>query len=119
VEDLPQCPSCKKSLLRPAVVWFGEPLDEAMLQEVDKWISKGKVDLMLVVGTAAVVQPAAGYIKKAKHNGALVVVINPDEGASRGLGKNDFFFQDTAGAILPTLLEPVIGKNYGVNDLAG
>ena len=47
-------------LLRPGVVWFGEPLPENTLQEIDAWIDQAKVDLMLVIGTTARVYPAAG-----------------------------------------------------------
>lgn len=42
-EDLPKCPKCQTGLQRPGVVWFGENLDEEMLQGVDDWIDQGKV----------------------------------------------------------------------------
>ncbi|KAH8597787.1 putative SIR2 family histone deacetylase [Bisporella sp. PMI_857] len=112
--DLPQCPSCassgKTSLLRPGVVWFGEYLPEGMLEEADAWIAEDKVDVMLVIGTAAAVYPAAGYTREAKKRGAVVAVINPDPSADEGLDDNDFFFQGDAAEILPQLLEGIIGK---------
>ncbi|KAL1870147.1 hypothetical protein Daus18300_005211 [Diaporthe australafricana] len=108
VKDLPHCPSCKKALLRPGVVWFGEPLDGEMLNATDEWIDSGPVDVILVVGTAAVVYPAAGYTQKAKRKGAVVAVINPDPGACAGLGSKDFFFQGDAAEILPKLFAKVI-----------
>ncbi|KAI1073428.1 DHS-like NAD/FAD-binding domain-containing protein [Whalleya microplaca] len=110
VEDLPHCPNCKIGLLRPGVVWFGEGLDELMLMEVDNWIMAGRVDIMLVVGTAAAVYPAAGYTRKAKRKGAVVAVVNPDPDSAAGLSRNDFFFQGDAAEILPRLFEGVIGK---------
>ncbi|KAI1503347.1 histidine phosphatase superfamily [Biscogniauxia marginata] len=110
VEDLPHCPKCKTGLLRPGVVWFGESLDNDMLMQVDNWIWKGPVDLILVVGTAATVYPAAGYTRKAQRRGAIVAVVNPDPDSAAGLGSKDFFFQGDAAEILPTLFEPVIGK---------
>lgn len=108
VKDLPHCPKCKTGLLRPGVVWFGEPLDGEMLNETDDWIDSAPVDIMLVVGTAAVVYPAAGYTQKAKRKGAVVAVINPDKGACAGLGSKDFFFQGDAAEILPKLFAKVI-----------
>lgn len=109
-KDLPHCPNCKDALLRPGVVWFGEGLDSDMLNEVDQWIWKGRIDLMLVVGTGAQVYPAAGYINKAKKGmGARVAVINPDPDSAKGLNDKDFFFQSDAAAILPQLLSKVIG----------
>lgn len=109
-EDLPQCPKCKDGLLRPGVVWFGEGLDSEMLDGIDDWISKGKVDLMLVIGTAAAVYPAAGYTRTAKRAGAVVAVVNPDKDSMAGLTSKDFFFQGSAADILPQLFEGVIGK---------
>ena len=106
--DLPQCPSCKTHLLRPGVVWFGEPLDEEVLDTTDEWIVSAPVDLMLVVGTAAVVYPAAGYTQRARRKGAVVAVVNPDPEAGAGLGPGDFFFQGDAAEILPKLFAKII-----------
>ncbi|KAI1313733.1 histidine phosphatase superfamily [Xylaria venustula] len=110
IRDLPHCPECKTGLLRPGVVWFGEPLDEAMLKGVNSWVEMGKIDLMLVVGTAAAVYPAAGYTRQAQRKGAIVAVINPDLDSARGLSNKDFFFQGSAADILPQLFEGVIGR---------
>lgn len=108
VKDLPHCPKCKTGLLRPGVVWFGEALDGEMLAATDEWIASSPVDIMLVVGTAAVVYPAAGYTQKAKRKGAVVAVVNPDKGACAGLGSKDFFFQGDAAEILPKLFAKVV-----------
>ena len=70
----PRCPHCG-GLVRPAVVWFGEPLDPAIL---DRATAATSCDVFLAVGTSAVVYPAAGLIPHAKDAGALVVEINPD-----------------------------------------
>jgi NAD-dependent SIR2 family protein deacetylase len=111
-QDLPSCPQCKKSLLRPGVVWFGEPLPEDTLEAIDRWIGAGKIDLMLVIGTSAQVYPAAGYVSIAQSRGARVAVVNMD-GADQGgmnLGDRDWFFQGDAGELLPRLFYPVIGN---------
>ncbi|KAI1395842.1 DHS-like NAD/FAD-binding domain-containing protein [Hypoxylon fuscum] len=109
VEDLPHCPNCRTGLLRPGVVWFGEGLDELMLMEIENWIMRGRIDIMIVVGTAAAVYPAAGYTRKAQRKGAVVAVVNPDADSGAGLSHNDFFFQGDAAEILPQLFEGVIG----------
>ncbi|KAI0166642.1 DHS-like NAD/FAD-binding domain-containing protein [Xylariaceae sp. FL1272] len=109
-EDLPLCPNCKEGLLRPGVVWFGESLDGDMLRGVDNWIAQEKVDLMLVIGTSAVVQPAAGYVRKAQRKGAVVAVVNPDQDSAQALTSKDYFFQGSAAEILPELFEGVLGK---------
>ena len=42
-DELPKCPKCQKGLQRPGVVWFGENLDDEMLQGVDNWMEEGKL----------------------------------------------------------------------------
>lgn len=67
---------------------------------------------MFVIGTSAVVSPAAGYIDKARRNGARIVVIDPraeDLDEMDKLRTGDFAFGQDAARILPVLLEPIIG----------
>lgn len=49
-KDLPHCPKCTLGLLRPGVVWFGEPLPEDTLDDIDRFIDDDRVDIMLVIG---------------------------------------------------------------------
>ncbi|GKZ25301.1 hypothetical protein AbraIFM66951_002221 [Aspergillus brasiliensis] len=110
-EELPHCPECKDGLLRPGVVWFGESLPLHTIDYVDEWLNKGKVDLILVVGTSSRVYPAAGYVDKARSRGARVAVVNMDRNdvGSSGLQSGDWFFEGDAGTIVPEILKGVIG----------
>ena len=112
LENLPRCPQCQ-SLLRPAVVWFGEPVPMAAIDRIHKWLDGGKVDLMLVVGTSAKVWPAANYIHAARVAGARIAVFNNDEPEmdepNTRLREQDWFFQGDAGVIIPDVLKEVIG----------
>jgi len=110
-EDLPQCPSCKKNLLRPGVVWFGENLPETAVDAVDAFFNpEDKVDLMLVIGTSSKVYPAAGYALKARKLGARVAVINMDPADATVLTDKDWFFEGDAAVIVPEILKSVIGE---------
>jgi NAD-dependent deacetylase len=64
-------------LLRPDVVWFGESLPREILDAA--WTAAMRCRTMLVVGTSAVVQPAASLPLVALRNGARLVEINPQE----------------------------------------
>lgn len=113
-DNLPKCPKCN-GLLRPGVVWFGEPLPSNTLDYVNEWIKSEPVDLMLVIGTSSSVYPAAGYTDVARENGARVAVINMDPNDvagrhSKGSGKGDWFFQGDASVIVPEILKGVIGE---------
>jgi NAD-dependent protein deacetylase/lipoamidase len=68
----PQC-SCG-GLERPGVVWFGEALPQDVWRRAEAAAIRAK--LFLVIGTAAVVYPAAGLVELAKSSGAKVVEIN-------------------------------------------
>jgi len=73
--DPPRCPRCG-AWLRPAVVWFGEMLDPAALQ--DAVAESEHCDVMLVVGTSGLVYPAAGLPAGARRAGAAVITVNPE-----------------------------------------
>jgi NAD-dependent deacetylase len=70
-------PRCACSgILRPDAVFFGEMIPPAALWRSQEAASD--CDLMLVVGTSAVVQPAASMPVIAKESGAVVIEINPE-----------------------------------------
>ncbi len=71
----PACAACGQPF-RPGVVWFGEALpEEAWTGAVD---AASSCDLMVVIGTSGLVQPAASLPVLAKRGGARVIEINPD-----------------------------------------
>lgn len=71
---LPHC-ECD-GLLRPAVVWFGEALDPAVLGACHGALRR--CDVLLVVGTSGLVYPAAGLTRFAQQHGAFVANFNLD-----------------------------------------
>ncbi|MGC8973091.1 MAG: NAD-dependent protein deacetylase [Thermoproteus sp.] len=94
----PRCPHCG-GLLRPAVVWFGEPLPRDAWEEALSLASSA--DFMLVVGTSGVVYPAAYIPRIAKRNGAVVAVVDPGETALDDIA--DFKIRGRAAEVLPRL----------------
>lgn len=75
-ENVPTCPSCK-GLARPDVVWFGESLDHSVLQNAQNASMRAK--MMLIIGTSAVVYPAAELPLLAKNAGAHLVEVNMED----------------------------------------
>jgi NAD-dependent deacetylase len=71
----PRCASCG-GLLRPHIVWFGEGLDQDILRQA--FSACAQADVMLTVGTSALVHPAASLPFAAAESGATVIEINPD-----------------------------------------
>ncbi len=62
---------------RPAITWFGDPLDDAVFSEAARLIAG--CDLFVAVGTSAVVYPAAALPQLAKRGGATMVEVNPEQ----------------------------------------
>lgn len=88
------------AMLRPDVVWFGEALPEAEFARADR--AARRAALFLVIGTSALVYPAAGLPAVASAAGAWVVEINPEPTPISD--QVDEILRGPAGVILPALL---------------
>jgi len=108
LEEIP--PRCEcGALLRPDIVWFGEGLPETALQHAFEVCRS--CDLMLVVGTSAVVQPAASMPLLAKQAGAGVIEVNPDTTPITPFV--DLHFEGKAAEILPAIAAQVLSRIPG------
>lgn len=95
----PYC-SCG-GVLKPNTVLFGEQLPRDALtkaQEESAWCK-----IMLLVGTSAVVQPAASLLFLAKQNGAQIIEINIE----KVFPDADYFIMKKAGIALPMIVEEI------------
>ncbi len=103
-EKLSELPRCEcGALLRPDIVWFGEALTAATLLKAQAAAARGGV--MLVVGTSAVVHPAAGLIEIGRVRGAFLIEVNPAETEATHLAHA--VFRGPASRMVPALVERV------------
>lgn len=101
--DAPECPQCHGAL-RPHIVWFGEGLDD------DIWMAAMEAadacDVFLVVGTSAVVHPAASLIpiskRRTKEKPAKVIEVNLTR--TEASAHADVGLYGPSGEVLPKLL---------------
>jgi NAD-dependent deacetylase len=100
----PCCPHCG-GLIRPGVVWFGEPLDPTV---VERATAAAECDVFITIGTSSVVYPAAGFIDIARRSGAFTVEINPE--ATPATAAVDLVLRGGAEAILPQMDEAMRGS---------
>jgi NAD-dependent deacetylase len=99
ISELP--PLCKcGNILRPDVVWFGEPLPQDVWQNAINLASN--CDLMIIAGTSLVVSPANTLPIYAKQNNATLVEINPEE--TEMSGEMDVTIRNTSAESLPKLV---------------
>lgn len=110
-DPLPRCRKCS-SLLRPAVVWFGEMLPEAALNALKD--GPQLCDTLISVGTSGQVWPAAGVIHACSQLGKSVIEINPDESAFAATGSHKL--TGRAAELLPALFDKVLGKAGSYHD---
>ena len=97
--ELPPRCSCG-AMERPGVVWFGEALPDGVWEQAQEAVRRAEV--FLVIGTSAVVYPAAGLVHLAKASGAAVVEINVAE--TPVTNRVDIAWRAPAAEALPQLL---------------
>ncbi len=95
----PKCHNCD-NILRPDVVWFGEPLPQDVWQEAI--IHASSCDVMIITGTSLVVSPANTLPLYAKQNGAMLIEVNPDQTIMSN--DMDYSLRTTSAKGLPQLL---------------
>lgn len=96
----PRCSECGNPV-RPGVVWFGEALPAAALDEAERAVQR--CELLIVVGTSGSVWPAAGLVGQARSGGATVVLVNPNDSEVDHWAHHRL--RGTAAEVLPALFE--------------
>lgn len=109
VGTLPRCPACG-ALLRPAVVWFGESLDAETLDGA--WDAASGADVCLVVGTSALVHPAAALPLVAAERGGRIIEVNPE--ATPLTPRAAVSIRGAAAAVVPSLVDGALAARAPV-----
>lgn len=102
VKEAPNCPKCG-GMIRPDVVWFGENLPDGVFEKAE--LLARESDICFIVGTSAVVYPAAYIPITAKEFGAYLVEINIEKTEISSMV--DFSLIGNSGEILPNILETI------------
>ncbi|RJP62252.1 MAG: NAD-dependent deacylase [Ignavibacteriales bacterium] len=99
-----KAPRCEcGGLIRPDIVWFGEYLPQDVFSASEK--AAEECDVCFVVGTSAVVYPAAQIPMLAKRTGAYLVEVNIEE--TELTYRADLSLIGKSGEVLPQILEEV------------
>ena len=98
---VPTCSKCG-ALMRPGVVWFGEQLDSARIDIVERFLNRGPCDLVIVAGTTATFGYIIDWALRASADGGELIEVNPEETAlSRCATK---IVREPAAIALPRLI---------------
>lgn len=112
-EPLPECTVCG-GMLRGATVLFGESLPEIALKKAVE-LSRS-CNMMLVVGSSLVVQPAARLPQIAVASGASLAIVNNDATPLDAIA--NIVVRGSAGNALSTLADAVVSA-HAVTQAAG
>ncbi len=97
---VPRCPHCGE-FLRPNIVWFGEYLPAESIARATALCHAA--DVVLIVGTSGVVEPAASLPWHAKHYAnAAIIDVNPTDDEFAVMA--DVFLEAPAGSTLPRVI---------------
>ncbi|HEX6029787.1 MAG TPA: NAD-dependent deacylase [Tepidiformaceae bacterium] len=96
----PLCIECG-GIMKNDTVMFGEPIPDDALRA--SYMQAALADAFIVVGTSAVVYPAADFPVMAKRRGAMLIEVNPEETALTELA--DIVVRAPAGESLPALVD--------------
>ncbi len=110
---VPRCPRCN-AVLKPDVVFFGEPIPENAMREAFE--EARRAELVMVIGTSAVVFPASSIPSTAREHGAKIVEINLEETPLTG-GISDYIIKGRAGEILSDVVAEVRSLVGGEKDV--
>ncbi|NLD37480.1 MAG: NAD-dependent deacylase [Desulfatiglans sp.] len=93
--EVPLC-ACG-GVLKPNTVLFGEGLPPAVLTEAEEYA--GTCDVMILIGTSAIVYPAAYLPVTAKKNSAIIIEINLEN----SFKDSDIIIEEKSGIALPEI----------------
>ncbi len=102
----PMCGVCKRAgtdaVLRPDIVWFGEPVVADALPRIEAFVARAGADLrFLAVGTSGLVYPAAGLVDVVRARGGRSWLVNAERPANAE--SFDEVAIGAAGTVLPQL----------------
>lgn len=98
-------------MIRPDVVWFGEMLPQDQFDGAEK--AALKCDVFFVVGTSAIIYPAAGLVYSARRAGAFLIEVNIEQSEISSIVNHTFIGE--SGKILPLILEKLKSDNFFIH----
>ncbi len=101
----PRCPDCG-DLVKNDTVMFGEPIPRDALESC--FDEAQRADAVLLVGTSAVVYPAAEFPVIAHRRGARLIEVNPQETPLSAI--SSAVLRAPSGQALPALVSLVAGR---------
>ena len=110
----PACPRCG-GVVKSDTGMFGEPIPPYAIERA--FAEARAADCILIIGTSAVVYPAAELPYHVRRNGGSLIEVNPMETPLSGMC--DVVLRAPAGEVMPALVEAVKRARGGAADTPG
>ena len=102
---IPRCAKCD-ALMRPGVVWFGEPLPLRETQRVEKYLQRDPCGVVIVAGTTATFGYIIDWALRASRRGGELIEVNPEETSLSRFATR--LVRDPAAMALPRIVDQMI-----------
>jgi NAD-dependent protein deacetylase/lipoamidase len=102
---VPKCTKCG-ALMRPGVVWFGEPLPLHEIERVENYLQRDPCGVVLVVGTTATFGYIIDWALRASRRGGELIEVNPEETPLSRFATR--LVRESAAIALPRLVDELV-----------
>ena len=105
--NFPPCTKCG-ALMRPGVVWFGEPLPLREIERVENYLQRDPCDVVIVIGTTATFGYIIDWALRASRRGGALIEVNPEETPLSRFATR--LVREPAAVALPGLVDQMINS---------
>ena len=103
---VPRCTKCG-ALMRPGVIWFGEPLPAPETERVENYLQRDSCGVVIVAGTTATFGYIIDWALRASRRGRELIEVNPEETPLSRFATR--LVRERAAIALPHLVDELTG----------
>jgi NAD-dependent deacetylase len=107
-DGIPRCSNCD-ALMRPGVIWFGEPLPLRETERVETYLQRDPCGVVIVVGTTATFGYIIDWALRASRRGGELIEVNPEETPLSRFATR--LVREPAAIALPRLVDALLAAN--------
>jgi NAD-dependent deacetylase len=102
---VPRCTKCG-ALMRPGVVWFGEPLPARETERVENYLQRDSCGVVIVTGTTATFGYIIDWALRASRRGGELIEVNPEETPLSRFATR--LVRESAAVALPRIIDSLL-----------
>ncbi len=104
---VPRCSKCG-ALMRPGVIWFGEPLPAPETERVENYLQRDPCGVVIVAGTTATFGYIIDWALRASRRGGELIEVNPEKTPLSRFATR--LVREPAAVALPRLIDRLVAQ---------